>query len=241
MVSGGELDRLSELYDAELTAADGVIGEFLEALEARNLLDRSIVVFTSDHGEVLGNHGWVGHTRLWEEEIRVPLLVRFPEGRFARRLADPVQHIDLVPTLLSALGVDIPPGVQGMDLMPRIREESAIPKDRMRITQIGPRIAVRFDGRVKVVAGADGRRVARRQPRGPQIYDLGVDPDERENLYETPEGRKRYDALWRRYREWRQEPRDADARFLGVSRPLSDAEDHIRMLEALGYVSDGTK
>ncbi len=125
--------------------------------------------------------------------------------------------------------------------MPRIREESAIPKDRMRITQIGPRIAVRFDGRVKVVAGADARRVARRQPRGPQIYDLGVDPDERENLYETPEGRKRYDALWRRYREWRRETRDADARFLGESRPLSDAEDHIRMLEALGYVSDGTK
>lgn len=236
-----ELERLDALYDAELAAADDALGKFFAALEARNLLDRSIIVFTSDHGELLGEHGWVGHTRLWENEIRVPLLIRFPGGRFARRLDDPVQHIDLLPTLLASLGVEAPEGVQGMDLMPLIRDQISIPAPRMRITQIGKRVAVRFADGLKIVAGPDDRNVASAQPQGPQIYDLDGDPSESLNLYETPEGRKRYDALWNRYRIWRRETSEDDVHFAGTPRPLSDAEQHEKMLKALGYVSDDTK
>jgi choline-sulfatase len=87
---------------------DRHLGEVLAALEASRFLDNTIVVFTSDHGDILGAHG--GLHQKWymayEEALRVPLVVLLPGARKARTVSIPTSHIDIVPTLLGLAGID---------------------------------------------------------------------------------------------------------------------------------------
>jgi arylsulfatase A-like enzyme len=103
-----DLDHVLALYDGEILFTDRYIGYFLERLERQGLAERTIVVITADHGEEFFEHGGKGHRRtLYEEVLRVPLLVRFP-GRIppGARLEELVRHIDIAPTILSLLGIE---------------------------------------------------------------------------------------------------------------------------------------
>ncbi|MDX1999309.1 MAG: sulfatase [Thermoanaerobaculia bacterium] len=121
-------------YDAEIRAMDRALGELLDALRARGRLANTLVVVTSDHGEELGEHGswaWHSHT-LYEELLRVPLVVRLPAGTAERaegvRLSELARGIDLAPTVLDVVGVPIPSSFEGRSLLPVIRREpSAAP------------------------------------------------------------------------------------------------------------------
>lgn len=110
---------LTALYDAEIAANDAAFGALVALLKARGLWGSTAVVFLSDHGEEFHDHGGWEHGRtLHTEMLDVPLIVRLPgvgEGRAVDRLA---QHIDLVPTLLDALGLPVPDAVEGQSLLP---------------------------------------------------------------------------------------------------------------------------
>jgi arylsulfatase A-like enzyme len=114
--------RLIRRYDAEVAATDAAIGVLLEALGWARLLDESIVVLTSDHGEALGRHGyWFGHGEmLYDGTLHVPLVVRAP-GRIpaGTRLTGIVPLEDVVPTVLGLAGVPVDAAeVDGSDLSP---------------------------------------------------------------------------------------------------------------------------
>ena len=98
---------LRALYDGEVAANDASFGRLLDELAGRAELDRSVVVFTSDHGEAFGEHGTYTHgLDLYREVLAVPLVVRLPGGAGGGRRVDAtVQHIDLPPTLLALAGV----------------------------------------------------------------------------------------------------------------------------------------
>ncbi|MEE2679936.1 MAG: sulfatase [Myxococcota bacterium] len=105
-------------YRAEVGYVDEQVGRLLNAVEATGLADRAVVVFTADHGESLGEHGvWFAHgSRLTDEQVRVPLLVRIP-GREPVLREDPVSLVDLMPSLLSLAGEGAAfPGGPGRDL-----------------------------------------------------------------------------------------------------------------------------
>ena len=109
---------MSSLYDAEIASVDAALGPLFEGLRSRGLLDSTVVVVTSDHGEGLGDHGWVEHANyLWRELLRVPLLVRRP-GRFdgGRRVKDVVRLEDVAPTILELCGRKDPGGLDGIPL-----------------------------------------------------------------------------------------------------------------------------
>ena len=107
-----DLDR----YDGEIAHNDHQIGRLLAALEERDLLDRTVVVFTADHGEEFGEHGGLGHFTLYEEVLRIPLVVRSPRaGPLTVEL--PVGQIDVLPTLLPLLGFQVPPGFPGRNTL----------------------------------------------------------------------------------------------------------------------------
>jgi arylsulfatase A-like enzyme len=113
--------RLSALYDAEVAANDRAFGALLDALTARGLDGDTVVVFVSDHGEEFHEHGgWEHAETLYTEVIDVPLVIRFPRRAGGpppgRRVTAPVQHADLMPTLLAALAQPVPPGLEGRDL-----------------------------------------------------------------------------------------------------------------------------
>jgi len=232
--SEDDFHYISDLYDAEVAHADAVLGGFLDELDRRGLLDTSIVVFTSDHGEALGENGHVGHGALLEPVVKVPLLIRFPDGRYAGVKGAPVMTIDIVPTLLSALGVPAPEGIQGEDLLPWIRGDSEGPEHgRMRVSQTKSTYSVRFGGRWKLVVRFEDDTLSRQA-----LYDLRADPREKVNLYETPAGEERYDKLLDRFMKWRADTAADDVRFRGPSEESVDPEGDQRLLHALGYTGD---
>jgi arylsulfatase A-like enzyme len=110
-----DLAETSALYDAELAAADLQLGRLLDGLRERGLYDDAWILVTADHGVLLGEHVGLGHGEtLWEEELRVPLVVKPPRGAGApTRVTDPVLLTDLLPMLLEALGLPVPAGLDG--------------------------------------------------------------------------------------------------------------------------------
>jgi arylsulfatase A-like enzyme len=99
-------DSSSQLYDAAVRYADRNVADVIEVLKARGVWDRSIFVFLSDHGEEMADHGsWYHGQSVYEELMRVPLLMHFPGGKYGgKRIATPVSLVDVMPTLLDFAG-----------------------------------------------------------------------------------------------------------------------------------------
>ncbi len=110
-------------YRAALSYIDRQIGRLIAVLKENGLFDSSFIVVTSDHGENLGEHGiYCTHKKLFAETTRVPLVIKFPGGVWkGEEISRPVEHVDLVPTLLDVLGMDLPPGrLCGQSLLPLV-------------------------------------------------------------------------------------------------------------------------
>jgi len=124
-----ELGRdLRDLYDAEVAANDASFGRLLDELDALGEFEDTVVIFTSDHGEAFGEHGsWTHGLDLYNEVLSVPLVMRLPNAVGAgRKVSTPVQHIDLLPTILSLCGIDpieAMPGAVLLDDDGRVRVE----------------------------------------------------------------------------------------------------------------------
>ncbi len=170
--------RLEALYDAEISYHDEHFARILEGLRTRGLLERTLVVLTSDHGEEFFDHGSVGHGHsVYEELLHVPLLVRWP-GLAARRIATPVTLADVLPTVLEALGRPVPPEVSGRSLLPLLRGE---PEREPRVALSG------FQDGWRVVS-LGTHKLAIRSGKAFRYFDLRRDPDEQEamGLQEAP-------------------------------------------------------
>src|SRR5690606_9113771 len=104
-----------DLYDSEVREADRTLGNVVRLI--RNRDPRAVVIVTADHGEEFGDHGGRYHgSSVYDEQVRVPLVVDIPGVTEGRRVKEPVQTIDLLPTVLSGLSVPIPPRIRGRDL-----------------------------------------------------------------------------------------------------------------------------
>ena len=180
-LSAAELDNLSSLYDAEVAFLDDELRRLMTGLEARGLLQHSIVVVTADHGEELGEHQLVGHgVSLYNQELHVPLIVvgqGVPAGQMVR---EPVSLTDVAPSLLALIGQPAEPRFQGRSLVPLLKGESA-PADV--VAELFP-VSTTFDARrhssaivrgnhkLLTIAG-NWRTVA-----DAELYDLAADPAE---------------------------------------------------------------
>jgi arylsulfatase len=122
-ITDEERQVLVDLYDAEIRYNDERIGEFLDALRDRDLLDDSLVIVTADHGDAFGEHGYYEHPRYLHDEITyVPLFVRPPGGADGRVESTPVSTLDVVSTIERAVGRDVGDGrVSLLDSLPADR------------------------------------------------------------------------------------------------------------------------
>jgi arylsulfatase A-like enzyme len=150
----------------------------------------TIVVFTSDHGEMLGDHYMWHKIGPYEPAARIPLLLRAP-GRFGLRRGSvvdrPVCLEDVMPTLLDMADVPIPDSVEGGSLLPLMRGEDVAWRDHLHIEH-APDHQTLTDGREKYIwFVADGRE---------QFFDLAADPEERRDLIRDPDRQERI-ARWR--------------------------------------------
>ena len=172
--------QAGDLYDAEILYMDHHFGRLLRALRASGSHDRTLIVVTSDHGELLGERGQWGHERfLWEPLVRVPLMVRHPGARGAgTREREPVSIVDLFPLILSAAGLEPPDDVQG-EAPPARRRPLLAEVDPIGTSPTG-RWQARWEGRTKTLVSTLGDRF---------VFDLAADPEERENLVERAPAR----------------------------------------------------
>jgi len=185
-------------YHTSVEFLDSQIGRVLEALEQSGQADNTIVVYLSDHGYLLGEHGRFEKHSGFDPAIHVPLIIRDPRRAKAGVSSSIVQTIDLVPTLLEMCGLPIPARTQGKSFLPTLNDPTRAHRDAAIIEYSENAEAYIRTDRWKFIycagtrARKDGYVTADPAP-GPymRLYDRDADPDELNNLAGNPEHSKR--------------------------------------------------
>ena len=180
-------------YDTQVSYVDGVLGSFWSYLEKRRLLETCLIVFTSDHGEGLGDHGESTHGFfIYQSTLRVPLIFRFPDnsGVAPGRVDEPVSLLDVAPTILQYVGLRRPAEFQGTDLSRVLNPKGENPEAEIYSESL---FARNYFGCSALESLRLGRYKFIDAPK-PELYDLALDPGEKRNLYEQ---RRSYAAALR--------------------------------------------
>jgi len=187
-INEGDERRSIDLYDGEIAYMDRAIGEVLDALEETGILDETLILVTSDHGEQLGQHGAWGHNALHDAVTHIPLIMRYPKKLpKGKKLRGFGQHIDILPTILDLTGAPGLSDIDGQSLTPLLKGRPV--RDRIFMEHVGLQRAVRTE-EWKLLEYVSGEGVPERfmTPGGPvQLYNLRDDPMETINLAEKEE------------------------------------------------------
>jgi arylsulfatase A-like enzyme len=234
VLSQRDVAFLHAQYAGEITFMDAYLGRLIDRLEDAALRESTLVVFVSDHGESLTDHLRLGHgDTLYDEVLRVPLIFSLPgllpEGQ---RVVAPVQLIDVAPTILDLLDLEIPPLMQGESLVPLLAGAGGSPLRpsfaEATFEGVFSLDAVRF-GRFKLIRRFDKKGGGSQS----QLFDLAADPQERENLvqrFPVVAATLRQMLDWRRYQDLR-----AQEEIESID--LQEVDEQLRSeLRALGYV-----
>jgi arylsulfatase A-like enzyme len=167
------------LYDAEIRFTDDAIAQILGALERRGRMQDTLLVVTADHGEEFFEHGRKGHQRtLFEEVVRIPLIVHGPPGRFAaagRAPTEQVRIVDVMPTLFALCGIDDVPPMNGRDLSPLLAGGALEPEPAL--------LELYANGLALRAARMSTFKVFKAAPQHPGSgFDLLADPHEKVEL-----------------------------------------------------------
>ena len=171
-----DLRRAIAVYYGMVTAMDDMVGEVLDELQAQGMLEDTCVVYTSDHGEALGEHGLFYKQSPYQASVTVPFILAGPGIPAAKRVARPVSLIDLYPTVLDMAGLEPEPDRPGQSLL-AVAKGEAVPRAYVLAEYHGNFMPADWymlrERNYKYVAFSGG---------APLLYDLGAAPDELENL-----------------------------------------------------------
>jgi arylsulfatase A-like enzyme/Tfp pilus assembly protein PilF len=223
---GGKRYRL---YDGEIAYVDQLMGEFRAYMEENGLWEKTLIILTADHGESLGEHEESAHGFfLYDSDVRVPLIVRFPGGKLAgKNITNQVRSIDIMPTVLNAVGGNIPESVQGESFLPLMlgqKEET----ERIAYSETyWPRYHYGWS-ELKFVRKGQYKFID--APR-PELYDVYDNPGETEDLVNQRaslaiEMKRELDAMIAQYS--REGVEDLE--------PQKIDDDSLIKLQALGYI-----
>ena len=178
-----DAEYVASLYDAEIRHVDDGIAEILKTLEDTGLTDDTLVVVTGDHGESMYQHDiYFDHHGLYDDIIHVPLMMRCPSKiPPGRTIAPMVQHTDIAPTLLAAVGLKSPPVMEGLNLWPLATGDCAHGgRDKIICCESTwqSKWAIRTDNRKLILARAPDHHFMPER----ELYDIEADPGETRNL-----------------------------------------------------------
>ncbi len=205
-------------YYGNVTLIDRSVGKILAALEESGQADNTIIVFTSDHGEMVGDHGILGKTVLYEESVKVPLLIHVPWlSNQQRMIGGNISHIDLVPTLLDLMGESIPEHLQGESRVSVLNGEATLFENDVFIqwnrndghprpgeAEVNPAMSTPW----RSVISADRWKLSLSAHDQCELYDLNTDPCETVNYFDDPECQDRIQDLADRIRQWQMQTDD---------------------------------
>lgn len=122
--------RMIANYWGLVSLVDAQVGKIMESLEANGLMEDTIIVFTSDHGDMMGSHRLLAKCTMYEEAVRVPYLLKIPDLECAgKRVASPVSQVDIVPTLLDCMGQGIPAHLEGQSWLPHLKNQEPLKEE----------------------------------------------------------------------------------------------------------------
>lgn len=183
--------RVLASYYAHCTALDKAMGDLLKAIEEEGIADNTILVFTSDHGDMLLSRGELKKQRPWDESILVPMLLRYPErlGRRSKQINKPINTPDILPTLLGLSNLEIPGSVEGADLSKALAGEETYSKEAALVILPVPFHEWNFkNGGREYRAIRTERYTYARSLKGPWLlYDNEQDPYQLHNLIDNVE------------------------------------------------------
>ncbi|MDH5307236.1 MAG: sulfatase-like hydrolase/transferase [Myxococcales bacterium] len=222
---------LKRLYLAEVASVDERVGLLLRALELGGLRDDTLIVFTSDHGEGFGEHGLYLHANsFYGELVHVPLIVAGPGITAGKRVAEPVSHVDLMPTLRELLGVDcLREDARGRSFRSLLTSAESQEQREQYLVDARPESGdALIRGNHKLVSQPSGKEL---------LFDLSSDPEETRDLAEhrtevTQAMRDRLNEI-----RWENaERRKANLALLGDSHLEDVGEKTLEQLRAIGYL-----
>jgi arylsulfatase A-like enzyme len=223
-----EREQFVARYDGGIAYIDQELRRLADFLKARGLWENTIFVVTSDHGESFGEHHFVGHAQsLYQPELHVPLLIRYPGQRAPRVVDTLVSLVDLMPTILEAAGIAVPAGLHGRSLLePEQLDGRTVFAEAYtdsELAKLRPRhpdsqYAV-FEGGFKLIYSAGGAE---------ELYDLASDPQEERNLAGANGAASQ--ALRRRLHQW------IESVPLQVKLPKQADPKALERLRNLGYI-----
>ncbi len=206
-------------YAKVVKSLDDNVGRVLDYLEEKGLLDNTLVVYTSDQGFYMGEHGWFDKRFMYEESMRTPLIIRLPKG-FQKRgdIPELVQNIDYAPTFIELAGASVPEDIQGTSFLPLLKGEKPenwrdalyyhfyeYPAEHMVKRHYGIRTE-----RYKLIHFYNDIDEW-------ELYDLETDPAEMNNLYGKAEYTRLVDDLKKRLEELQIQYKDSTALTLNRS------------------------
>jgi len=216
--------KLKQKYLGLVTFVDQCIGSVLACLESTGLAEDTVIVHTSDHGDLLGAHHLFGKGVMFEQAVRVPWLISVP-GQKPLTVMQPVSHIDFVPTLIELLGHPAASQPVGKSLVPLMRGEEAQLEDifiewnpykkrekRLKKgTTLAPKSQVEqaIGESTRTVISPDGWKLSLRDLDLNELYNLNDDPQETRNLFYGGQHSKVIAACGDKIRRWQESTRDA--------------------------------
>jgi arylsulfatase A-like enzyme len=235
----GQLLHSRELYAAEVRYVDAQFGRLVEALGLRNELERTLFVVVADHGEGLGDHDWFYHRLVYQEQIRVPLIVKVPELAPSGAVLPVVRSRDIQPTVLDYLGLRAPRPVSGRSLRnllegradePRIAFADQINGYDLNASMVQSR--PHDDFLYMVIDGKDKLIWRPNHPERSELFDLAADPRELDNrLTQDPATVERLLVHLAKEQPWVSAPFPKEV----STEDLAGARN---VLEGLGYVGN---
>lgn len=180
-LSREESEFVTANYDGQILAMDAALGELVDELKRRGRYENALIVVSADHGELLGEHDIVGHggRMMYEGLLHVPMVVKLPGTTRPKAVVDdPVQLVDILPTVLDAVGAPVPGGVQGSPMRQVARnslaEEHINPEFVSFYGEVYNRaLRVIYDGPYKLISSSRGEKL---------LFDLAKDPEENNDL-----------------------------------------------------------
>ncbi len=189
----GDLQQLVRVYDHAISYTDGLLGQLFDSLKERKKYDRTVIAITSDHGEEFLEHEWLGHGNFYDESIHVPFILRvpvacrksgMPKWKVSKKLASTV---DILPTLLWAAGIDVPKGLQGINLLSNETRDAVFGSKMGRLN------------RMSFYARSKNYKVIEENPSSLMVYNLRTDIKERKQILNIPEEALRLIAKLRNF------------------------------------------
>jgi arylsulfatase len=197
------LRTLLAYYMANVTMIDEQVGRIMTRLEETGLLENSVVIFTSDHGDCLGDHGLVEKWTMYDQSVRVPLVVWSPE-RFqgGRQVSSLTQWFDIGPTVLELAGLEPPEKMEAQSLLPFLENDPQAEEREYVFSEHAQDLMLQDVDHSLMIRGKQYKLIEYIGKNDGQLFDLVKDPDELIDVWDSPDYENEKVKLRKALSEW---------------------------------------